>query len=312
MGTELLKFAFSYHPCVTGEHLSYEQVDTLEKRGILRKFNTIEWYAKQIGYSKKITNKSATVNDVLYILSYIQNSYPNVKYGNVDLDLVTEKGNTKKYDITEDGLRKDLLLFGIDVAFTYMCEWAVSKGHGYLTTGHLPRWSTSDVLGYYYLLNRTLTYLTGLRKDCCYYGLESLKKDTYNYLAVCIARDILRACGFNSNMNMDRVLTLDWYNLVLEINGVIKEVMNNYSLYNVNDFIMPTKTLNKFKKTQPKEYKEYRQKVEQKAREIREQIEKQREDNKRIQAIREARMNAYDKMCDKFGCALPMDAYRLL
>lgn len=281
-----LKFAYSL--CESNNKLSYDQINFLEKRGIVRTFNSIEWYAEQIGYYKKVEN----VNDVLYILDNIADNY-GIDYGNLSWD--------KPAKPTEAGLLKDLLLFGISVAFDVICDTTYNK---HISSYDYLYMKTDDVRFYYNRLHQNLRRILGSRGET--QGSKRLKESSKNRLAVRIAADILRVAGASSDMSVNKVLSLDWYDLVLEINNVIKTELDNFEIANVKAYLMTKAAVKRAKKTQPDDYKVWRAHVQEESDRIRAEIEEHRERCRAIERQRDLNMERYDKMCDKFGCALPM------
>lgn len=106
------------------------------------------------------------------------------------------------------------------------------------------------------------------------------------------------------NQKMDVELPDESISLLRTLNDVLADISNGYNHIYPDLKPLTDKQLNKILQNNHAKYRAYKEKCEAEAAQIREEIEEHRRRCREIEELREARMAAYDRACDRAGCAL--------
>ena len=237
--------------------------------------SNIHGLARLIGYYKK---ENLTPCDIYYIIKSICHNY-QVHFVSCNV---------------EDDLKEELISFGVNIAYSVCLDMK--------NTINMPHVHEKDTIeGYWYGMKRFL--------DRCLFDNPVILHKTYlqltgqNKVAVRIAHYII-STRLHGVSGQDMTLEMSWYDLAQQIN---EEVKNEFDRYSENDkeFVYPESFFKHCKKTQPKRYEKYRARLKEESDRIQREIQEHREKCEEIRRIRDARMEMYDKACDRAGCALP-------
>lgn len=231
--------------------------------------------ARLVGYYKK---ENLTPCDIYYIIKSVCHNY-QVHFVSCNV---------------EEGLKQELISFGVDVAYLecLAINW---------TTNMVKVYDKDSVESYWRKIRRFLT-------RCLFHDPTSCHK-TYlqitgqNRIAITIAYYII-STNLSCLSGQDGTLEMFWYDLAQQINTQLKYNFDNYSIPD-KEFVYPESFFKKCKKTQPKRYEKYRARLKEESDRIQREIQEHREKCEEIRRLRDARMEMYDKACDRAGCALP-------
>lgn len=252
----------------------YQEKQMIDKK--LRSNADIYDLAQLVGYYKK---ENLTVCDIYYIINTICSNYP------VHFLCLNQ---------VDPQLRDELISFGVDVAYIE----CLGTHH----TIDMPKVRIGNTVeNYWYGIKRFLDRC--LFDNSTVFHKASLQLTTQNKLAVRIAYHLI--CRYLCYLRGDdATLEMCWYDLAEQINEQVKYDFDNYSIPD-KEFVYPEAFFKKCKKTQPKRYEKYRARLKEESDRIHREIQEHREKCEEIRRERDARMEMYDKACDKAGCALP-------
>lgn len=270
----------------------YEIRANQEKNGIVQHGHTIKEWAEKIGYHKSSDFSSY---DIAQILLRVESNY-QVKYRCMGVGTYTKTGHAK---LSPQDYRtmKDMMLYA-----TYICFDTYLSCHSFISKFDFNLFNVNDVKMYYSKLQRVFMFCLG--------KLDS--KDTYkqlsecrnNLLAVQLAYDFIRQTCIPQNAFTDLIPNVTWYEFIYELNKEIETVLDNWNK-SPEGYLMDEEVLEKLIQEQPKLLKEYERKCKIAHKEFMEEMRKHREEMEEARRALDARMEMYDKACDRAGCALP-------
>lgn len=237
--------------------------------------SNIHGLARLIGYYKK---ENLTPCDIYYIIKSICHNY-QVHFVSCNV---------------EEGLKQELISFGVNVAYSQCLDisWTIDM---------VKVSNKASIEGYWYGIKRFL--------DICLFDNKTIGHKTYlqlsghNKLAVRIAYYLI-STNLHCLRGEDATLEMSWYDLAEQINEETKQEFDNYFV-DYKEFVYPKSFFKRCKKTQPERYEKYMSRIKAEAEQIQREIQEHRQKCEEIRRIRDARMEMYDKACDKAGCALP-------
>lgn len=274
----------------------YKVRDLQESEGIVGTRHNIEWYAQKVCYYKQ---DDLTVYDIAQILYQFSYHY-DVKLCFLGVS-ETDKYHHAVFSQQDYEQMKEIIEWGIDICFDNYCDYHKTNTVSYFD---FPVLDCSDIKLYYSRLNRIFEVTMGVTGNGK--GLyNNLAQSQHNLLIVDLAWRCLRGTYIPQNTHTQLVPEIMWYKLIFGLNETIQGVLDNWNITNIEDYLMKETTLNKLIKQQPRKRKAYEKMCEEARQEAQREWERKQEEIKEWESIRNARMERYDKLCDKFGCALP-------
>lgn len=270
----------------------YEIREDQEKKGIVRIGHTIEEWAKKVSYYKQNNFDS---HDITQILLSVESNY-QVKYCYMGVETYTKRGHAK---LTPQDYKtmKDMLLYA-----TYICFDTYLSCHKYISDWDFHSFNVNNVKLYYCKLQRVFMHCLGMFHTKGTF--EILSECRNNLLAVRLGYDFLRQTCIPQNAFTDLVPTITWYKFIYELNEEIKSVLDNWN-QDFTDYVMKEDVLEKLMQEQPKLMKEYNRKCNIVCKEHMAEMRRRREEREDARRALDARMEMYDKACDKFGGPMP-------
>lgn len=277
----------------------YEIRDDQEKKGIVRRGRTIEDWAKKVSYYKQSNFDS---HDITQILLSVESNY-QVKYSCMGVGTYTKRGHAKL--TTQDyKTMKDMISYA-----TYICFDTYLSCHKYISEFDFHLFNVDDIKLYYCKLQRVFMHCLGkLYPQDTYKQLLECRN---NYLAVRLAYDFIRQTCIPQNAFTDFIPTITWYKFIYELNEEIKTVLDNWN-QDPTGYLMQEEVLEKLIQEQPRLLKQYQRKCHIAYKEFMADSKRHREEMEEARRALDARMEMYDKACDRFGGCMPYSVVGIL
>lgn len=270
----------------------YEIRETQEKKGIVRCGHPIEYWAEKVYYHKSSNFDSY---DICQILMRVESNY-QVKYSCMGVGTYTKRGHAR---LTPQDYKtmKAMILYA-----TYICFDTYLSCHQYISNWDFHSFNVNDVKLYYCKLQRVFMHCLGMLQSKGTF--ERLSECRNNLLAIRVGYDFLRQTCIPQNAFTDLVPTITWYKFIYELNEEIESVLDNWN-QDKTDYLMNEDILEKLIQEQPKLLKEYTRKCNIAYKEYMEDSRRRREEIEEARRALDARMEMYDKACDRFGGPMP-------
>lgn len=273
------------------EFKNKKEISKLEKSGIIHRYNSIDFYANDIH------EKIRTIDDAIIVLCHIERMY------NVTLTDISFHGRTKLNHIrlypSDVKLMKEIINSGL-----YICLSKELERRNYTMILK----ESKTIKSFYSTIKHYLD--EELLKDETYKTLET----PFNRMYVRLASHCLRLTHVPSNScNNDFVPTLTWYNFVYEMNETIKDVLeSNFSFTDYKEICLSDKQIEKEIKEQPEKFKKACLESLHRYKQHLADSKRRREEMEEARRLRDARMEMYDKACDRFGGPMPYSVVGIL
>lgn len=277
----------------------YEIRAIQEKNGIVEHGRTIEEWAEKIGYYK---SNAFSSYDIAQILLKVESNY-QVKYCCMGVGTYTKTGHPK-LSPQDYKTMKDMMLYATYICFdTYLdCNKFISKFDFHLL-------NVTDVKMYYSKLQRVFMYCLGRLESKDVY--KRLSECRNNLLAVRLAYDFIRQTCIPQNVFTDLIPAITWYKFIYDLNKEIETVLYNWN-QSPEGYLMDEEVLEKLIQEQPRLLKEYQRKYKIAHKEFMEEMRRHREEMEEARRALDARMEMYDKACDRFGGPMPYSVVSIL
>lgn len=270
----------------------YEIRAAQEKNNIVQHGRTIEDWAEKIGYHKPSNFSSY---DIAQIILSVEHNY-QVRYCCMGVETRTKTGHAK-LTLLDYKTMKDMMLYA-----TYICFDAYLSCHKYISKFDFNLLNVTDVKLYYSKLQRIFMFCLGKLESK--YVYKQLSECRNNLLAVQLAYDFLRQTCIPQNAFTDLIPTMTWYKFIYEINKEIEAVLDNWN-QSTEGYLMEEQVLEKLIQEQPRLLKEYQRKCQIAYKEHMAEFKRHREEMEEARRALDARMEMYDKACDRFGGPMP-------
>lgn len=268
-----------------------KEISKLKKSGIIHKYNPIDFYAKNI--CENIKN----VDNMVTVLCHIERLY-NVKLTDIGFSGKTKLNHPKKSP-ADINLMKEIINSGLYICLSKELE----------TRSYTSMFTNQPNVKYFY--SGVKQYLDNqLLQDKNYNTLET----PFNRMYVKLASHCLRCTSIPSNScNNEFIPTLTWYNFVFQMNETIKDILeSNNSGTHYKEVTLSDKQIKKEIKEQPEKFKKANQASLKRYKQHEQERKEHFERMESMKAWRDAQMERYDKLCDRFGGALPYSAINIL
>lgn len=266
------------------EFKNKKEISKLEKLGIIHRYNSIDFYANDI------REKIRTIDDAVIVLCHIERMY-NTTLTDIGFSGRTKLNQPRLYP-SDVKLMKEIINSGLYICLSKEIE---RRNFTMILKGN------NTIKSFYASIKHYID--EELLQDGTYNTLET----PFNRMYVRLASHCLRLTHIpNNSCHDDFVPTLTWCNFVYEMNETIKDVLeSNISFTDYNEICLSDKQIEKEIKEQPERFKKACLESLHRYKQHMAERERHRQEMEEARRLRDARMEMYDKACDRFGGPVP-------